>query len=195
LIIDKLLREKLREQRNVTVNRDGVLLPGSIIVLEEKLNSIDDPYDADEVLAEIGSEYSRANLYPQQLEIVRTRVSRLPDDVILRIELARCLSYDSASQEHIQGAVATISEAIEMAVAQNVWVRYALTEQALIAVRKSDRQLFEDALHRLIEDVESGRKFEVDSRLFPSTIDNIPSDFCSQELIERYRTVISREES
>ena len=169
----------------------GICVPGSVIFLEELLAAQGAPYDADEVLAEISGEYARAGMYEQQLETARRRMLNLPRDLLVQIEVARRLSYSAASTPaYGDEAKRTIAEAVQMARQKNVWVRSALSEQAWIGIRLSDSGLFATAMEELIQDVNSGREFEVDSRLFHEILEEIPRGFCPPELVERYRAAI-----
>lgn len=191
MVITKTVREAVRDRRKTDASWNGMIVPGSVPFLEELLSSQHDPYDVDDVLAEISGEYARAEMFVQQLETARRRVANLPDDVLVQIELARRLSYSAASSpEHAEESKKTIAKAVELARQQTMWVRSALSEQAWIGIRMGNSSLFVDAIDGLINDVAFNRKFEVDSRLYPEIIDEIPEGFCPPDLIERYQMAI-----
>jgi len=166
--------------------------PESVPFLEQLLTSEKDPYCIDEILNEIWSEYVRADLAPQKLETARRRVDNLPEDILVKLALANQLGYLGVnSVEHSKEAKHLIIEMVTLARKRNEWVRYALSEQARIGARLGDSEMFTEALEALISDVKSGRKFEVDSRIFGELINDIPDSFCAPELITNYRKMLA----
>ena len=186
-MLDKADREKLKVLRAAKVSRDGVDIPGSIPFLEKFLENIVDPQEVDMILSAVGNEYAMAGMYSNQLAVTRERVARQPTDVTACLDLANCLSLDSANMEHLNEAKVVAAKAVEFAFAQNIFVRYALTQQAWVAVRSGDASLYEMIIQRLIEEAKSGRKIEIDSGFFAEVVDNVPPGFCTVELADRYR--------
>jgi len=192
MVIDKTIRAEVKERRKHTAVWNDVSVPASVPFLEQLLKTETDPFNIDEILVEIWSEYVRADLEHQQLEISRRRVNNLPDDILVKLALAEQLSrLGVGAVEYSKEAKALIVEVIALAREKNEWLRYSLIEQAKIGNRLKDSEMFEKALRDLIEDVKSEREFEVDSRVFCEFIDDIPDGFCKPELIEEYRKLIA----
>jgi len=150
-----------------------------------------DPFYIDEILTEIWSEYVRADLAYQQLEIVRRRAKNLPDDILVKLALADQLSHLGVNSiEHSKEAKDLIVEVVAAARERNEWLRYSLSEQARIGARLNDPEMFASALDGLMADIKSGREFEVDSRIFGELVDGIPIGFCNPEIVKNYRELI-----
>lgn len=187
MVIDRATRAAAKELRKSTVLWDAVRVPGSIPFLEQLLKAETDPFSIDEILMEIWSEYVRADLGVQQLETVRRRVKNLPEDILVKLALADQLSQLGVkSVEYSNESKDVTIQAVSLAREKNEWVRYSLSEKARIGARLNDSEMFASALSELILDIESGREFEVDSRIFGELVDNIPNGFCAPEIIERY---------
>lgn len=196
MVIDKAIRAEVKERRKNTVVWNDIRVPASVPFLEQLLKTETDPFNIDEILVEIWSEYVRADLEHQQLETSRRRVNNLPDDILVKLALADQLSrLGVKTVEYSKEAKTLIVEVLALAREKNEWVRYSLSEQAKVGTRLKDSGMFEKALQDLIEDVKSGREFEVDSRVFCELINDIPDGFCKPELIEEYRKLIAELET
>ena len=191
MVIDKTIRAAAKEHRKNTVVWNDILVPGSVPFLEQLLKGEIDPFYIDEILTEIWSEYVRADLPYQQLEIVRRRAKNLQDDILVKLALADQLSHLGVnSVEHSKEAKDLIVEVVAAARERNEWLRYSLSEQARIGARLNDPEMFVSALQGLMADIKSGREFEVDSGIFGELVDGIPSGFCNPEMVKNYRELI-----
>lgn len=191
MVIDKSVRDSMKERRKSLANWCGVQVPGSIPLLEAILEAQHDPKHRDEVLAEIWSEYVRAELSNQLLETARRRVQNLPNDLLVKLALAVQLSHNgSHAVELANEAKGLIVEVVALARERNEWLRYVLSEQARIGARLCDASLFSESLKALIADVKSAREFDVDSRLFPELVDTLPDGFCDSNLVDDYKTAL-----
>lgn len=187
MILTKELRAEIRGRREPAEMLKGKLVPGSVVFIREKLSTVSDPHDRNDLLGELAGEYLRAGLDDEHLLVQRERVVDHPDAAIMWLGLAHSLSMRKDGAEEAKQAAA---KGVVMSRRAGTLIRYALMCQAEIARKTNDAPLFAQSLGELIADASNQR--EDDCELDDSVLQDLPDDFCSLELQEAYRQIVQR---
>lgn len=186
MMVTKELRAEIRKHREPMVWMDGKQVPGSVVFIRKLLATVNDPHDRDDLLGELAGEYLRAELDDEHLLVQRERVANHPDEAVMWLGLAHSLSMRKDGVDEAKKAVA---KGLEISRNVGKLIRYALISQADVARKTNDSKLFEQTLKELIEDAPNFR--EDDSGLMDYVLDDLPSGFCSPELEEQYRRLLT----
>jgi len=186
--VTKELRAQNRARREPFVLVDGKLVPGSVPFLRELATIAANDVERDELLGELAGEYLRADLNDDHLLVQRERLRNHPDAAVMLLGLAHSLSMrtDGAAEAKLLAA-----QAVRVCRSEGALIRYALVCQAEVARNTSDPILFEHTLAQLIADAPNSR--EEDCGLSEALVSNLPTGFCSSELENSYRGVLSRD--
>jgi hypothetical protein len=177
----KALRDEVKRWRPWSLTVEGKAVPGSVLVLRGAIAATEDPLVIDELLGEIGDEYLRAGLDDEVLLVQRERVSRAPCDVVAWLGLASALGRRKDGQVE---AAAAARKGVSLARESDTLVRYALLAQARIARDAGESREFAEALTQLIAQAAIPR--QEDCLLVPELVSDLPTGFCSSELVAEY---------
>ncbi|MEJ8836333.1 hypothetical protein [Ramlibacter sp. AN1133] len=145
----------------------------------------EDEYERDDLLAEVGAEYIRADMDDEYLQVQRERVGNHPDAAVMWLSLAHALSGrpDGAAE-----ALDAAARAVDISRSVGALLRYSLCCQARVARATGNREVFERALSDLLADAENYRK--EDSGFFGDFVKDLPEGFCSRELVAAYKRLL-----
>ena len=186
-MVTRELRAEIRKKREPAVLIDGKLVPGSVPFIRQMLETVADPHDRDDLLAELAGEYLRADLDDEHLLVQRERVTNHPDAAVMWLGLAHSLSVRKDGSNEAKQAAA---KAVEISRRVGTLVRYALTCQAEVARKTNDPELFARSLSDLIEDAPNARPD--DSGLDGQIVESLPRGFCAPSLEEKYREALRK---
>lgn len=169
---------------------DGVRLSKSIGFLMRLLEEASDPRDRDDILLALAIEYGRCGLKDKEIAILRKRVAESPVPMMATLELADRLSSEA---EHQTESKQLVERVLADALKADEFVRMVLGAKARIARRINDRDMFSDALQALLNDHAYNRRSH-DVMFESDLILDLPADFCSKELVEKYRLLETESE-
>jgi hypothetical protein len=180
-MIDKYVRDMIREKRARRVAIKGREVPESIAFLVGLLDQAKSERELDDILFHLSAEYEMAGMTQDQIRTLQRRTEIFPEDVNVWLLLADSLSDDPERRLEARQA---LDKAIRQSRATNEFVRVALAVEARIARRWKDGEMFEHAIRELIQDAENVRA--VDQPLPSDVVLDLPLGLCSSELVAHY---------
>lgn len=181
------LQAQLPRLRRERVSSEFGAIPRSIRFLRECITRENEHDSKKALYSLLLGECSRAGIHDVTLCVLREQLNAFPDDPLAYTGLASAMA-----DEHVadNGVFALLQSAIELASSQNVLLRYCLNCQARLALKLLNKDAFNKAIGRLIEDAPEMR--DQDIGLEFDFLSSIPADFADEEQLEKYRSLQSR---
>jgi hypothetical protein len=184
---DRKIRRQVMELSKEAEEVDGLRVPKSIGFLLRLLEDASDPVDREDIYLALAMEYGRCGLKDEEIATLRKRAAESPSPTMATLGLADRLSSDAIFQSESKQL---IEQVLADALRADEFVRMVLGAKARIARRTNDRDMFSDALRALLDDYASKRRFD-DVAFEDDFVKDLPADFCSQELVEKYKRIKS----